>query len=218
MAKRVCLCKTFINLTEDWVRHRQLLLIGDARQEKSYLHEAVPALNVEIWRKLSLWLILCNEVVPLGLFCLLRKLDIFMMIVSNKFIFLKNESMPACVNLCVRSVLWPVAVEPSAGRNLYYREQILLHYYRLQTGPLSASVKLDEKRRVGLTLTPCYSWVSSPYSPPATCRVISQDRWTSPQCKLIYFVQISTLSNPLIHTTSVIRMIIIKYKQILVKR
>ena len=54
--------------------------------------------------------------------------------------------MPACVNLCVRTGSWPVAVEPSAvstTENKYY------DYYRV---PVSASVKLDEKRRVVDTL------------------------------------------------------------------
>merc|ERR1712025_1430739 len=83
----------------------------------------------------------------------------------------------------------------------------------------SASVKLDEQRRV--PRTPCCP-SGSPHPTltwSATWRVISPDSWTSQHCKLGYLGQIpiSTLSNPLIHTTSVIRMIIIKYKQILVK-
>merc|ERR1712241_780030 len=59
----------------------------------------------------------------------------------------------------------------------------------------SASVKLDEQRRVVVALTPCYSWVTSP--PPATSAC-------EQSCS-------SELSSQLI------RMIIIKYKQILVK-
>ena len=104
------------------------------RQEKSYFYPGQLQLSVEVWRKLRVWLILCNEVVQmvvlLCLFCLLRKLDILWWSWATRLSLRRMnqcQSASSCASSCVGLWLWLCSPGPaviSTTENKYY------DYYR----------------------------------------------------------------------------------------